>query len=341
MTGSDTRLATFATGGAFFESPRWRNGRLWVCDFWARQVVAISPGGVTRTVAEVAGSPSGFGWAPDGVLLVASLMDRKLLRVNGGKIVQHADLSQHSGPQCNDVVVDACGRAYVGTIDFTSFTDRPTTPLLRVDPDGSVTIAAADLSFPNGMVLSPDGTLVVAESWAGRLTAFDVQPDGSLAHRRVWADLGPECAPDGITLDAEGAIWMADAAGKRVSRVQEGGTILQEIPAGDLDVIACTLGGDDGRTLFVCANLGPRHHAGRGSLHPAHGRPQLPSRHPARGTALRWCMARQCAMHPRVPIGTPPPRPPRSCATGSCRGASRQIRTRARDGRAHPGHRGW
>ena len=267
MNGSDRKLETLVGGGAFFESPRWHAGRLWVSDYWRHQVLAISPQGVAETVVEVPGSPSGLGWLPDGTLLVVSMLDPKLLRVADGVTTLHADLSAHSGPQGNDMVVDATGRAYVGTIDFEGFAELPTTNLLRVDPDRSVTVAAEGLSFPNGMVLTPDGSiLIVAESWAQRLTAFDLGPDGSLANRRAWAQLGPpqpagtpgqpaqwSCAPDGITLDAEGAVWVADAANKRALRVREGGEILEEVHAGGLDVIACALGDDDGRTLFVCA----------------------------------------------------------------------------------------
>ncbi len=253
MRVGDRKLETLACTGAFFECPRWHEGRLWVSDYWSFQVVAVSPDGATETVAEVPGSPSGLGWLPDGTLLVVSMQDRKLLRVDGRQTVLHADLSAHSGPQSNDMVVDAAGRAYVSTIDFMAFADMPVTNLVRVDPDGSVTVAADGLSFPNGSVITPDGsTLIVAESWAQRLTAFDLQPDGSLANRRVWAELGAGCAPDGIGLDAEGAVWVADAGGKRAIRVREGGEILEEISAGDLDVIACALGGDDGRTLFLC-----------------------------------------------------------------------------------------
>jgi sugar lactone lactonase YvrE len=267
MNPSDRKLETLAGGGAFFESPRWHAGRLWVSDYWRHQVLTIAPDGAAETVAEVPGSPSGLGWLPDGTLLVVSMLDRKLLQVQDGATSLHADLSAHSGPQSNDMVVDAAGRAFVGTIDFEGFAAMSATNLLRVDPDGTVTVAAEGLSFPNGMVITPDGaTLIVAESWAQRLTAFDLGPDGSLANRRVWAQLGAPpaadapgqparwgCAPDGLALDAEGAVWVADAANKRAIRVREGGQILEEVGAGDLDVIACALGGDDGRTLFVCA----------------------------------------------------------------------------------------
>jgi sugar lactone lactonase YvrE len=249
----NTVLGTLNVRGAFFECPRWHDGRLWVSDYWGGEVTAISPDGATETIVKLAGSPSGLGWLPDGTLLVVSMMDSQLLRVDGGTTARYADLTAHSGPQSNDLVVDAAGRAYVSTIDFMAFAEMPATNLVRVDPDGTVALAAEGLSFPNGAVITPDGsTLIIAESWASRLTAFDVQPDGGLANRRVWADLGEGCAPDGIDLDAEGAVWVADAGGKRAIRVREGGEVLDEVSAGELDVIACALGGADRRTLFLC-----------------------------------------------------------------------------------------
>lgn len=246
-------IETLDVTGAFFECPRWHDGRLWVSDYWGGRVSAISPDGSAEPVAEVPASPSGLGWLPDGTLLVVSMMDRKLLRVDGGVTSVHADLAEHSGPQANDMVVDAAGRAYVSTIDFMSFAEMPSTNLVLVDPDGTVAVAATGLSFPNGSVITPDGsTLIVAESWAARLTAFDIAPDGTLGNRRVWAALPAGCAPDGIDLDAEGAVWVADVAGKRAVRVRAGGELVDEVSAGDLHVIACALGGEDGRTLFLC-----------------------------------------------------------------------------------------
>lgn len=245
---------TYATGGAFFESPRWHAGRLWVSDFWAGEILAFAPNGAAETVIRIPGSPGGLGWSPDGTLLAVSIMDRKLWRVDGSGLVEHADLSAHGSPQCNDMVVDATGRAYIGTIDVMGSAEQPATDLVRVDPDGSVAVAAHGLSFPNGAVITPDGsTLVVAESWAGRLTAFDITVDGTLTNRRVWADLTTGCAPDGLTLDAKGSIWAADAAGQRAIRVRAGGEILDQVHVDGLDLVACTLGGSDGRTLYLCA----------------------------------------------------------------------------------------
>jgi sugar lactone lactonase YvrE len=166
MNGSDRRLEMLVGGGAFFECPRWHDGRLWVSDYWGYQVLAISSEGTTETVAQVPGAPSGLGWLPDDTLLVVSMLDRKLLRVENGVTMPYADLSAHSGPQSNDMVVDAAGRAYVSTIDVEAFADMPATNLVRVDPDGSVSVAADGLPFPNGSVITPDGsTLIVAESW--------------------------------------------------------------------------------------------------------------------------------------------------------------------------------
>ncbi|MBB3725857.1 SMP-30/gluconolactonase/LRE family protein [Nonomuraea dietziae] len=242
-------METLVSGGAFFEGARWHEGRLWVSDFWRYQVFAISMDGTAEPVAEVPGAPSGLGWLPDGDLLVVSMMDNKLLRVSEGKAVEYADLSPYSTQFSNDLVMDGHGRAYVGTIDFAG----PDTVLLRVDQDGSVTVVAEGMRFPNGMVITDGGaTLVVAESWAGRLTAFDLAPDGSLGGRRTWAQLPEGSAPDGLALDADGTIWAADAGGNRAVRVREGGEIVDEVSAGELGVFACALGGGDGRTLFLC-----------------------------------------------------------------------------------------
>ncbi|MFD1934956.1 MULTISPECIES: SMP-30/gluconolactonase/LRE family protein [Nonomuraea] len=242
-------METLVSGGAFFEGPRWHDGRLWVSDFWRHQVFAIGMDGAVETVAEVRGAPSGLGWLPDGTMLVVSMMDNKLLRVANGRAAVYADLSPYSSQFSNDMVVDAHGRAYIGTIDFSG----PPTTLLRVDPGGSVTVVAEGMLFPNGPVITHDGaTLIVAESWAARLTAFDFGGDGSLTGRRVWARLPDGCAPDGIALEADGSVWVADAGGNRAIRVREGGEIVDEVRTTGDGVFACALGGDDGRTLFLC-----------------------------------------------------------------------------------------
>ncbi|HLM63752.1 MAG TPA: SMP-30/gluconolactonase/LRE family protein [Acidimicrobiales bacterium] len=256
---ADRAFTTLAEGGGFFEGPRWHDGRWWVSDFYERTVTAIEPGGGREVVLTVEGQPSGLGWRPDGSLLVNSMKDRRVLRRAGdGTVEEVADLSGVAavGGYLNDMVVDAAGRAYVGNFGFDLMGGEPLsdTALVRVDPDGSVTVAAEGLSFPNGTVITPDGsTLVVGETTGGRLTAFTVAGGGALVDRRVWAEV-PGTSPDGCTLDAEGRIWAADALGNRLVRVAEGGEIVDEVPAPEgLGFYACMLGGDDGRTLLVCA----------------------------------------------------------------------------------------
>ncbi|MDO8364828.1 MAG: SMP-30/gluconolactonase/LRE family protein [Actinomycetota bacterium] len=255
-------VEVLADGLRFGESPRWRGGELWFSDFYDHEVKTVDLHGRIASRLTVAGRPSGLGWLPDGRLLVVSMTDRLLLREQGGALVMHADLSGIATFDCNDMVVDAAGRAYVGNfgIDMAAASAEvgfraalaayAGATLARVDPDGTVTAAAAGLKFPNGSVITPDGrTLIVAESFGRCLTAFDIDAHGALSNRRVWADLAPY-APDGICLDASGAVWVADMTGPRCLRVREGGEVLQVV-ATEQPCFACALGGDDGHTLFM------------------------------------------------------------------------------------------
>jgi sugar lactone lactonase YvrE len=241
-------------GLAFPEGPRWHDGRLWFSDMHAHEVVAVDLAtGERETIVEVPACPSGLGWLPDGRLLVVSMEDRRVLRLEDSGLVEHADLSGLATFHCNDMVVDRVGRAYVGNFGFDLHqrADPVDAVLARVDPDGSVHAAADAMQFPNGSVVH-DTTLVVAESFAGRLTAFDVADDGSLSNRRVWAQL-EGAVPDGICLDAEGAIWVASPTSNEVLRVREGGEVTHRVTL-DRGAFACMLGGDDRRTLLICTS---------------------------------------------------------------------------------------
>ena len=252
------RLEILLEGLHFPEAPRWHDGRLWLSDFYAHRVLTVDLAGRSETMLEVPQQPSGLGWTPDGALLVVSMLDRCLLRIDGGKRSLLADLSRHATGPCNDMVVDAKGRAYVGNFGFDRHKGEAarTTCMLRVDPDGTVTRAAEDLMFPNGTVITPDGkTLVVGETHVNRLTAFNVAADGTLSGRRLFAQFD-DVFPDGICLDAEGAIWVADPRGNRVVRVFDGGRIAETIALQDRGAYACMLGGADRRTLFVLTNTG-------------------------------------------------------------------------------------
>lgn len=255
--------ASVLTEGLYFgEGPRWHDGRLWFSDFYAHAVKSVDSDGVQRIELELDDQPSGLGWLPDGRLLVVSMAELKLLRQDSDGIKVHADLSQHSAHLCNDMVVDATGRAWVGNFGFdldalveekgveAALLDHPTTNLVRVDPNGSVHVASSEMHFPNGMVISPDGTtLIVAETLSMCLTAFDIGLDGSLSNRRIWAPVGMR-APDGICLDAEGHVWIANAIESECVLVAEGGEILQTVETSQ-PCFACMLGGDDGRTLYM------------------------------------------------------------------------------------------
>ena len=258
---------TILRDGLFFgEGPRWHEGRLWYSDFYDHAVHAIDLSGNDERIVEVESQPSGLGWLPDGDLLVTSMLDRKLMRWNGSELTTHADLGAHFTWHANDLLVDQQGRAYIGNFgfDFEVFLDEQgieglfadpdslTTVMCRVDPDGTINIASDGLIFPNGMVITPDGkTMIVAETLALRLTAFDIAADGSLSNRRVWADLSAEmAAPDGICLDAEGAVWIANALAPRLMRIGEGGVVLDDVET-TMNTYACMLGGPEGKHLFA------------------------------------------------------------------------------------------
>ena len=223
---------------------------------------SVDGSGLVRTELELDDQPSGLGWLPDGRLLVVGMHRRQLLRTDPDGIKLHADLSAVAAYHTNDMVVDAQGRAYVGNFGFALdealaergvdgvLASHPTARLARVDPDGSVHVAAGDLHFPNGCVITPDGrTLIIAETLGLRLTAFDVAPDGTLSNRRVWATVGMR-APDGICLDANGHVWIANAIAPECVLVAPGGGIVATVATGQ-PCFACMLGGDDRRTLFM------------------------------------------------------------------------------------------
>jgi sugar lactone lactonase YvrE len=238
----------------FPEGPRWHDGRLFFSDQHDHRVVAMTPDGKAETIVEVEQQPSGLGWLPDGRMLVVSMLDRRVLRLEDGTLVEHADLSGLTTGACNDMVVDAHGRAYVGHFGFDMYggADPQEASIVLVQPDGTVSVAADAMSFPNGTVITPDGgTLIVGESWRMRLTAFAIGADGSLSGRREFAKL-QGAAPDGICLDAEGAVWMACPFSGRCLRIADGGEILAEVQTSAKGAFACMLGDDDRRTLYIC-----------------------------------------------------------------------------------------
>jgi sugar lactone lactonase YvrE len=249
-------MSVLYEGLAFGESPRWHEGRLWVCDWGAQALLTIGADGAADAVAHVASFPFCIDWLPDGRLLIVSAADRAVLTLQrDGSLARYADLSQlEPHPPGNEIVTDGNGRAYVNGAGFDPLRGGAPVPgiVALVDGDGHARRVADDLAFPNGMAITPDGsTLIVAESHAGRLTAFDIEGDGALSARRVWAAIEGS-APDGICVDAQAAVWYADVPNRCCVRVREGGEVLARIEA-DRGCFSCALGGPDGRTLFIVA----------------------------------------------------------------------------------------
>lgn len=275
MTASIT-TETLVDGRYFCEAPRWHGDRFWFSDFYAHEVASVGLGGDVRVECPVPDDrPSGLGWLPDGRLLVVAMQSRRVMRLEpDGQLVTHADLSDIATFHANDMLVDDRGRAYVGNFGFDldatlaelgpdgafgALLASPTdfmAKLALVSPNGEVTVAADELLFPNGMVLLDGGdTLVVAQTFGFELTAFTRSETGTLGDRRPWASLtlpdGTFVMPDGIAVDAERGIWVADALGQGVLRVEEGGEITHRVTTSQT-AFACGVGGPDGRHLLVC-----------------------------------------------------------------------------------------
>ena len=254
--------AVLREGLGFGESPRWREGRLWYSDFYRHAVYSMDASGDDeRLEYEVPGQPSGLAWTPSGELWCVSMTDQRVVNPATGEVI--ADLAEHCGFWANEMITGASGVAYVGSFGFDldlllrdhgvgalMSAPPPTTNLVVVGSDGRVLQVVPDMTFPNGTVISDDGaTLVVGETLAFRLTAFDVAADGTLSNRRVWAQLD-FVATDGMCLDAEGQIWLANALANECLRVREGGEVTARAIT-SLHAFACMLGGDDRSTLYV------------------------------------------------------------------------------------------
>ena len=249
-------MRTLISGLAIGESPRWHDDRLWFSHWGTQEIVALDLDGRPEVAARVPTTiPFSIDWLPDGRLLVVSGPERVVLRREAdGSLVSHADLAGLPAHGWNEIVVDGRGNAYVNGAGFDLMAGGKPAPgyIAVVTPDGSARQVADAIQFPNGMAVTPDNsTLVVADSYAKELTAFEITGDGGLSNRRSWAHLG-DGVPDGICVDADGAVWYGDVPNKRCVRVREGGEVLQAIEL-DRGCFACMLGGDNGKTLFMMA----------------------------------------------------------------------------------------
>ncbi|WP_350657058.1 SMP-30/gluconolactonase/LRE family protein [Psychrobacter sp. S1-30-MNA-CIBAN-0213] len=255
----------------YLEGPRWYKNALWFVDFYTQGVYRVNEQGVAEKIVHIEQQPSGLGWLPDGRMLVVSMKDRKVLRLeDNGELVVHADIWEHCGGHANDMVVAPNGNAYVGNFGFDLMggADHEHAGLVLVRPDGSSQVVAEGLSFPNGMVISADEkTLIVNELFGNKISQFDINADGTLGEKRDFASFGElgdepnlgvrignaKILPDGLALDSEGAVWIADTLNQRAMRISEGGEILETVDTAPDGIFAVALGGQDGKTLFMCA----------------------------------------------------------------------------------------
>ena len=260
----ERKSETLMKGLTFGEGPRWHENKFYFSDFYSHKVYSLDLSGKHEVIVEIPNQPSGLGWTPDGTMLIVSMKDRKLMSFKDGQLKERADLTEFSSFHCNDMVVDIDGNAFIGNFGFNTYDGEEIKPtnLILVKPGEEPVLAADNLFFPNGTVITPDNkTLIVGETYAASLTAFDKSEDGSLSNRRIWADLqvnseeGTVPLPDGMCIDEEGAIWVASPSTAEVIRVHEGGMISERIPV-QTNAFACMLGGEDRRTLFICTSNG-------------------------------------------------------------------------------------
>ena len=243
------------SGLEFPEGPRWRKGKLFFSDFIGKNVTVVDEKGNSEKIIEMQDSPSGLGFLNDGRMLIVSMQRRYLMRLDPEGLKIHADLRKFTNFNCNDSVTDAYERTYIGNWGTKSL-KSPAEPtcIILVTKDGNAKIVTENLIFPNGCIVTPDcKTFIVAETFGGRLTAFDIENSGNLINRRIWAEI-EDFTPDGICLDEEGAIWVANPSKAEVLRVLEGGEITSTIKVKNTNVYACALGGSDGRSLFLCTS---------------------------------------------------------------------------------------
>lgn len=252
-------LIDLGHGLRFTESPRWRGDRLWFIDIHDNAIKSVSLAGDLRTELTLPFKPNGLGFLPDGSVVFSDALNLAMKRWDGKDLHDLAELGDVAVFCLSDAIADSQGRIYVGDIGYNFWNPEAvpvdTCVIARVDPDGEVSKVADGLKFPNGMVITPDGrTLIVAETEGFRLTAYDVDASGGLSNRRLYAQLPDGVQPDGICLDAEGAVWVANPAGQpAVLRVREGGEVTDTIALVG-HAYAVMLGGPDARHLFICTS---------------------------------------------------------------------------------------
>ncbi|MET7896549.1 SMP-30/gluconolactonase/LRE family protein [Streptomyces mirabilis] len=267
-----------ATGYSWTEIPRWHDGSFYFSDMYNHRVLRLTEDGTHEVYIDASDrkpvSPEpdsrapgdtevvlgGLGWLPDGRALVVSMHERLLLTWDGSTLETYADLRPFAISSCNDMVVDADGRAYVTQLGYDLFKgEEPCdSHLIVVEPDGTARNVEeiGGLACGNGVTVTADGTLlIVAEVGANRITVLDRGADGTLTNRRTFADT--PWLPDGICLDDQGGVWAGMPGSGAVGRFTEGGRMTHavSIPMAEGMGVACVMGGPNRSTLYICAGL--------------------------------------------------------------------------------------
>ncbi|KAL2211546.1 calcium-dependent phosphotriesterase [Sarocladium strictum] len=264
---------TFLTDGLYFgEAPRYRDGKLYISDMTGRKIYTIDEQtGEKQVFLEMENQPNGMCFLDDGSLICSSMFDAKLYHVKDGKSTLYADMSHVMTGYCGDMVIDKHGRVFLDdTGARVLHGEKPRAGrLLRIDPDSSVHIVAENIIFPNALCISPDGkTLYNAESFGWGLLGFDLAEDGTLDNRRnVWSPttLSGDRVPsaetmigiDGGCMDGEGGIWLSLLALEQFVRIDLATNEVTHRVKVDGHAVCCTLGGEDGKTLFMAVNWTP------------------------------------------------------------------------------------
>lgn len=244
-------LKNIVTGLVFGESPRWRNGELFVSDVHAGRVVRVGDDGTTSTLVDVPGRPSGAGFLPTGEYVVVSAGDQALLIVAAdGTVIERIDLADTARGMLNDMVVDSLGRCYIGDMGYhPGKGEEPTAGgILLVERGKQPRHVAQGLDLPNGIAVDDAGSLFIVESRANRVTKFTVAADGSLEDRTIFVD--DSVFLDGLCLDAAGA-WVAQPTAAQFVHYSWAGVQDAAIASPAPFAIACVIGGADRRTLFL------------------------------------------------------------------------------------------
>jgi sugar lactone lactonase YvrE len=246
-----------AQGLSWPESPRWRDGILYISDVHNFRIARVHADGSVDTLCKVDGRPAGMDFAADGSLLLATGVGRELMRIDPGtgEMDRLASLGERAKAYLNDLVTHPNGWSWFGDTGFRFGIDEPVAngSLWGFHADHGLKQVASEIFFPNGLVVSPDGAvLYVAETFGKRITAFDIAADGTLGDRRLHASLPAE--PDGLCLDAEGCLWVPLLFQGDFIRIAPDGSEIARLHFPGMNAIACIAAGPDRRALFLCVS---------------------------------------------------------------------------------------